>query len=48
MRMKRGELLLSPHVYLQGWQLKSELSSKAREYDSSPHFVSTNRRGKNW
>ncbi|XP_018575559.1 transmembrane and TPR repeat-containing protein 1-like, partial [Anoplophora glabripennis] len=40
MRMKRGELLLSPHVYLQGWQLKSELSNKAKEYDSSPHFES--------
>ncbi|KAJ8932861.1 hypothetical protein NQ314_014389 [Rhamnusium bicolor] len=43
-RIKRGDLLLSPHVYLQGWQLKSELSSKAREYDSSPHFVSLKKR----
>ncbi|KAJ8980601.1 hypothetical protein NQ317_010812 [Molorchus minor] len=40
MRIKKGNLLLSPHVYLQGWQLKSELSSKAKAYDNSPHFES--------
>lgn len=33
-RLKRGEVPLSPHVYLQGWQLKSELSNKAKAYDN--------------
>lgn len=40
LRIKRGELLLSPHIYLQGWQLKSELSNKAKAYDTSEYFVS--------
>ncbi|XP_044259420.1 protein O-mannosyl-transferase TMTC1-like [Tribolium madens] len=34
LRIRRGEPPISPHVYLHGWQLKSELSHKARAYDN--------------
>lgn len=34
LRIRRGEQPISPHVYLHGWQLKSELSHKARAYDN--------------
>ncbi|XP_049821473.1 protein O-mannosyl-transferase TMTC1-like [Aethina tumida] len=39
LRIKRGDFLLSPPVYLQGWQLKSELSHKAKAYDVSPALM---------
>ncbi|KAK4881247.1 hypothetical protein RN001_004566 [Aquatica leii] len=32
-RLRRGETPLNPHLYLHGWQLKTELSGKARAYD---------------
>lgn len=43
MRIKRGEMPLSPHVYLHNWQLKAELTTKAKAYDPCPValFVST-------
>ncbi|XP_044756223.1 protein O-mannosyl-transferase TMTC1-like [Coccinella septempunctata] len=34
LRQRRGEIPLSPHVYLQGWHLKKELSRKAKVYDN--------------
>ncbi|GLV41102.1 uncharacterized protein CBL_04626 [Carabus blaptoides fortunei] len=39
LRLQRGTLPLSPHVYLHGWQLKTELNSKARAYDPCPTLL---------
>ena len=36
MRISSGDTPLNPHVYLHEWQLKSELSNKARAYDRCP------------
>lgn len=38
-RLRRGEPPLSPHVYLQGWQLKTELYNKAKAYDKCPSSI---------
>ncbi|XP_017769506.1 PREDICTED: transmembrane and TPR repeat-containing protein 1-like [Nicrophorus vespilloides] len=34
LRLRRGQMPLSPHIYLQGWHLKSELTNKAKAYDN--------------
>nr|XP_023016099.1 transmembrane and TPR repeat-containing protein 1-like [Leptinotarsa decemlineata] len=36
-RDSKGQLLLGLHLYLQGWQLKSELITKARNYNVDLH-----------
>ncbi|KAJ3664559.1 hypothetical protein Zmor_000116 [Zophobas morio] len=45
LRIRRGEQPISPHVYLHGWQLKSELSHKAKAYDNCSTLLFGNRCG---